>query len=77
MWNDDSREWLHGDSLHTVEPEELEENNFDLIYKVIAEMKRDLKNGNDIWVHEMLSSVLDNDNERSLNNILTDYLGEV
>ena len=35
------------------------------------------KNGNDIWVHEMLSSVLDNDNERSLNNILTDYLGEV
>jgi len=74
MWNDDSREWLHGDSLHTVEPEE---NNFDLIYKVIAEMKRDLKNGNDIWVHEMLSSVLDNDNERSLNNILTDYLGEV
>jgi len=25
----------------------------------------------------MLSSVLDNDNERSLNNILTDYLGEV
>jgi len=74
MWNDDGREWLHGDSLHTVEPEE---NNFDLIYKVIAEMKRDLKNGNDIWVHEMLSSVLDNDNERSLNNILTDYLGEV
>ena len=74
MWNDDSREWLHGDSLHTVEPEE---NNFDLIYKVIAEIKRDLKNGNDIWVHEMLSSVLDNDNERSLNNILTDYLGEV
>jgi len=74
MWNDDSREWLHGDSLHAVEPEE---KNFDLIYKVIAEMKRDLKNGNDIWVHEMLSSVLDNDNERSLNNILTDYLGEV
>jgi len=74
MWDDDGREWLHGDSLHTVEPEE---NNFDLIYKVIAEMKRDLKNGNDIWVHEMLSSVLDNDNERSLNNILTDYLGEV
>ena len=55
-------------------------NNFtknDLIYNVIAEMKRDLKNGNDIWVYEMLSSVLDNDNERSLNNILTDYLGEV
>ena len=74
MWDDDGREWLHGDSLHTVEPEE---NNFDLIYKVIAEMKRDLKNGNDIWVYEMLSSVLDNDNERSLNNILTDYLGEV
>ena len=74
MWNDDSREWLHGDSLHSEEPEE---NNFDLIYKVIAEMKRDLKNGNDIWVHEMLSSVLNNDNERSLNNILTDYLGEV
>ena len=74
MWDDDGREWLHGDSLHTVEPEE---NNFDLIYKVIAEIKRDLKNGNDVWVHEMLSSVLDNDNERSLNNILTDYLGEV
>jgi len=74
MWNDDSREWLHGDSLHTVEPEE---NNFDLIYKVIAEIKRDLKNGNDIWIRELLSSVLDNDNERSLNNILTDYLGEV
>ena len=74
MWDDDSREWLHGDSLHTVEPEE---DDYDLIYKVIAEIKRDLKNGNDIWVHEMLSSVLNNDNERSLNNILTDYLGEV
>jgi len=74
MWDDDGREWLHGDSLHTVEPEE---NNFDLIYKVIAEIKRDLKNGNDIWIRELLSSVLDNDNERSLNNILTDYLGEV
>ena len=74
MWKDDSREWLHGDSLHSEEPEEI---RIDLVYKVIAEIKRDLKNGNDIWVHEMLSSVLNNDNERSLNNILTDYLGEV
>jgi len=70
MWDDDGREWLHGDSLHTVEPEE---NNFDLIYKVIAEIKRDLKNGNDVWVHEMLSNLVVDEN----NDVLTKYLGEV
>ena len=70
MWNDDGREWLHGDSLHTVEPEE---NNFDLIYKVIAEIKRDLKNGNDLWIRELLSNLVVDKN----NNVLTEYLGEV
>ena len=72
MWNDDGREWLQGDSLHAVEPEE---NNFDLIYKVIAEIKRDLKNGNDVWVHEMLSNLVANQNDED-SDVLIKYLGE-